>query len=663
MSNHVYKKKICQYCGKEYYHWNGKSKYCEGPHYATCKICGKQFEITPGVTKTVVCSKECKRELTRRTNLDRYGTEVASKNVEVRRKISKATKEAQPKVQATNMIKYGVPVVSQNKSIGNKISNSLKSKKSRSKFESTMIERYGVPYAMQSKELQSKHAKNCKCVSRDGQEFDSKDEKDVYEFLVEVCDTVERQVPIQYEHEGTLHVSYIDFCADGILIEVKGSHLLKGIWDYSGVPISRKLQLYREHHVIVVTYSESRNIFGKPNSKESNGLKYLDKCPNPLIGVDIDLFRNNPVFPYRDDRPPVFYDVKVSGNVSSHEAFYDVHTRWDMIVNRILYSGGFIDASHVLNAMNVTRTCKQPSWFSKSFAKHIMETYTSTDVIVDTFAGWGARYDACVELGKLYVGCDVNSDLVDWHKSKGRDIQLNDAKTFTYDKPCSVVVCPPYTDVEVYTENQDVALTQCQWLQIVMNNVPYAAEYVLVCKVVDTGWEKFIVETKTNKSHFGVNNEYVLCVPGTCKEQYTLSSEDLLKLENQNKELQKYRSFLRKSKTCKGKRCWVSNKLTGETKQVPESMIQEFTQYGWVQGRSSFKMKDYKWITNGTQDKRVKSCQVDEYLSNGWKLGRGVATTRGFKFVNNGKERRYVSPSECDELLNNGWSIGYLKTT
>ena len=45
-----------------------------------------------------------------------------------------------------------------------------------------------------------------------------------------------------------------------------------------------------------------------------------------------------------------------------------------------------------------------------------------------------------------------------------------------------------------------------------MKNVPNAKEYVMVCKVVDKGWEKYIVDTKTNRSHFGKNNEYVLVV-------------------------------------------------------------------------------------------------------------------------------------------------------
>ena len=45
-----------------------------------------------------------------------------------------------------------------------------------------------------------------------------------------------------------------------------------------------------------------------------------------------------------------------------------------------------------------------------------------------------------------------------------------------------------------------------------MNNVPNAKEYVLVCKIVDSGWDKYIVDTKKNKSHFGENDEYILLI-------------------------------------------------------------------------------------------------------------------------------------------------------
>ena len=76
--------------------------------------------------------------------------------------------------------------------------------------------------------------------------------------------------------------------------------------------ISNVLKICRMYHIIVITEQSASKNFGKPNSLESNGLKYLNRCPLPLIGVDIRLF-NNPEFPYKDDRPPCFYDVRVDG--------------------------------------------------------------------------------------------------------------------------------------------------------------------------------------------------------------------------------------------------------------------------------------------------------------------------------------------------------------
>ena len=177
-----------------------------------------------------------------------------------------------------------------------------------------------------------------------------------------------------------------------------------------------------------------------------------------------------------------------------------------------MYVGGYIDSKQILNALNVTRYCKQPSWFSKNFAKYIIQKYVTSNTVLDTFAGWGTRYDACKELNKNYIGCDLNKELVNWHNSVGRNIECADAKDFKYLGDCSVFICPPYTNIEIYFDNQDTSLTQCEWLSIVMKNIPNANEYVMVCKVVDKGFEKYIVETKENKSHFGLNKEYILVI-------------------------------------------------------------------------------------------------------------------------------------------------------
>lgn len=131
----------------------------------------------------------------------------------------------------------------------------------------------------------------------------------------------------------------------------------------------------------------------------------------------------------------------------------------------------------------------------------------------------GARCDAAKELNKKYYGWDMNQELVEWHHQQGRlfntncGIEYGDANNIKSDRSeCSVFICPPYTDFEKYFDGQDLKTTQCEWLQIVMNNIPNAKEYLMVCKIVDKGFEKYIVETKENKSHLGTNREYVLLI-------------------------------------------------------------------------------------------------------------------------------------------------------
>ena len=72
------------------------------------------------------------------------------------------------------------------------------------------------------------------------------------------------------------------------------------------------------------------------------------------------------------------------------------------------------------------------------------------------------RYEAAKDLNKQYIGIDLNPELVEYHKSLGRTIDLGDAKMFKYDDECSVLICPPYHDIEIYIDNQDIELTQCQ---------------------------------------------------------------------------------------------------------------------------------------------------------------------------------------------------------
>lgn len=310
--------------------------------------------------------------------------------------------------------------------------------------------------------------------------------------------------------------------------DIRINHIsFRYIENYSNLS-EEDLQIISHNDYILITNPEDKDKFGKPNSLVSNGLKYKKKCPNPIIGVDINLFTEHPEFHYRDDRPKCFYNVRVDGNPSCYETFYDEKVRLDMIINRIQYSGGFIDSNQVLQAQNISRKGKAPSWFQETFASKLIQTYCTENVICDPFAGWGARHDAAVKLGRTYIGGDYNEELVKWHREKGRNISYLDANKFTYEGVCSVLICPPYSDpktgrcFEDYNfedfDNKAKSLTQCDWLKICIKNIPNASQYVMVCKVVDLGWEQFEVDVKVNKSHFGVNNEHILKVDNKDRE-------------------------------------------------------------------------------------------------------------------------------------------------
>ena len=520
--------KKCEICGKLFTPSNNTSKYCEGPHYRPCPVCGRPVEFHSIDDPVKCCSLECSKQKRLHTSLERYGTPIPCQNDEIRHKLSDSAIASEEARKQTCLERYGVEYASQDLKYRKHLSSVIQSKEFQDKMKKTCLERYGVPYAAQNRAIHSKSAiTRSKLKALDGTKVDSKYEQIIYNFCLS-CDIpfTYQSKSISYEYKGKIHTTHIDFEIDGILFECKGGHLLQGCFDHIGVPMSAKLDVYKKHNVIVVTDDLGSMVFGKSDSTESNGLKYLHKCPEPLIGVDIELFKDFPSFPYREDRPKCFYNVKVDGQKSSHEAFYDKKIRWDMIKNRILYSGGFIDNKSILKALNVTRTCKQPSWFPKSRAKHIIKDYCTSMTIYDLAAGWGARYDAAMECKRFYVGCDFNKELVDWHHSQGRDsIQFHDGRTFYYSKPCSVFICPPYSDpktgrcfedynFEAFDERAK-NLTQCDWLLYAIRNAPNASEYIMVCKVVDEGWEKFIVEDIENKSHFGSNHEYILKLSNT----------------------------------------------------------------------------------------------------------------------------------------------------
>ena len=465
--------KACLICGKPFVK-KGRAVYCGRQHYTTCLNCGKRIDILPKHYYAVApktCSKECADALGvqtfRENSLAKYGVSNPMYVPElVKKMVAKRNPDFDMSLKTTEQYRncevcgksfryyYDKPkrccseacsVALRKQTIESKL---MICKLCGKPFTSTNGKSLycpgphyrdcvicGKPFELKSVDSTTLCCSPaCTTILRSQTNetpLDSTWEKTVYDFWLSLGLSIERNIPIQFEYNGKQHTTYIDFRVDGLLFEVKGKPYLDGVYDYKqSVPIEQKIKVYRENHVIMITDEQARSMFGHKDSRESNGLKHLDICPNPFIGLDVTLFLDTPEFPYAANRPKCFYDVSVNGCPSQYQAFNNRKIRWSIIKNRIQYVGGFIDAKEILVGLNVTRKAKQPSWFSKAFATRLIKAYCTSDVIVDPFAGWGTRHDATVKLGKTYYGGDFNRELVEWHREQGRNIIYADAMDF-----------------------------------------------------------------------------------------------------------------------------------------------------------------------------------------------------------------------------------------
>jgi hypothetical protein len=136
----------CKYCGKEFTPTSSRDFYCKNKHYATCEVCGKQFEIVGRIDiANKTCSKECRYKLAKRntdmstmiqhqkaTMLEKYGVENSAQ--------IPGTSE---KAKATTRAKYGVDHYTQTEEYKNNV-------------KQTSIEKYGVEHYLMSEDVKAK---------------------------------------------------------------------------------------------------------------------------------------------------------------------------------------------------------------------------------------------------------------------------------------------------------------------------------------------------------------------------------------------------------------------------------------------------------------------------------------------------------------------------
>lgn len=543
--------RTCVLCHKEFVPkgrnaW--RQKKCTRVHVVDCSNCGKRIVLNskklPSVCEVSMgCCKKCsdtlKVENAKKSLERKYGEgitnvgqvpeirkkvietmtsngiykRVAEKNRQAwKRKSKQDIDSIVEKRKITSVQRWGVDNPSKNSSIKSRISQTNSSESVIEQYTKTCLSHYGTRRPAQTQKYMN--SRKGKFYTLDGRPLDSSWELQFYNFLLSIGKSdsdIDRNVPISYEEEGQSHVTFADFRVDEVMFEVKNSaQLLKVFKDNRN--LDTKIDVYRSNNVVVITDSRAKSLFDDP-------VKIGIVPSGRLIGVDIDLFLDDRVFPIMENRPLCFYKASVDGQPSIYESFFNNGIVWKMILNRIKYMGGFISGKEIIRALNVTRTCKQPSWFSVSLAKKLIAKYCTSNVIFDPFAGWGARAEACKQLNKAYTGIDANVEAVNWNRSHYRNISLSDAETYVYDDACSVFTCPPYADKEVYFSGMKIK-SACEWMKIVMKNVPNALEYVFVCDEVEPSFVPFVVDEKTNKSHLGSNVEHVVKVPASSRNMF-----------------------------------------------------------------------------------------------------------------------------------------------
>jgi hypothetical protein len=301
---------VCKQCGQEYeltqLAINKRLKRGSSADY--CKRCASvirrgQTNMERYGVENAFQSKEL-QEKSKRTMLERYGVEHPAQNKDILEKQKKTNleryghefvaqnKDVYDKVIQTNLKKYGTENPQQNKEIQEKTfqtnleRHGMKHPITGPKSRETMLERYGVEYNAQS----SKLAKNRyhQYTASNGFKCDSKYELDVAEYLIKNNIEFCPGPSLDYKVNKKEHVTHIDFEVNYngriYLFEVKGGHLLKGVYDKNsdhkyGVPIKEKLKVYKKHHIIMIT--------------DITGLEYLEKHTKKLTCIDIEKFRGN----------------------------------------------------------------------------------------------------------------------------------------------------------------------------------------------------------------------------------------------------------------------------------------------------------------------------------------------------------------------------------
>lgn len=559
----------CYLCNKTFTRNNGLAYHLKFTHHITfkehydkfiktdnegvCAVCGKPTSWR-GSSYLLCCSNKCgtrySKDKRQATMLEKYGAKTTLESKELRSKMEHTCEE---KYDTKNpgsfggqifenamQSKYGVKsflstFTPEQRTEFGKLSHT---KEAEEKYKNSMTMKYGVEHPSLSEEIFKKMRRK---YTFDNKTFDSSCELAYYIWLKDHNMNFEYQPNIVFDFEFDNEIKHYrpDFRVGSDIIEVKGLQFFenKDINSKMCCPyhydtdteedIAQRNALYEakhqcmlQNHVKIITdYSEYENYVNEKYTKDF-----------------VNLFKNNLEFPYLNINLTNTGDMGLIQHF--HKSIYEAHRKnkpspleaWknkDLIykcaLNRLKYMG-HCKTSDILQGFNVTKIAPKVSIFKPELAKRLITQYLNDySTIVDPFSGFSGRLLGSSNCKKRYIGYDINEkhvresqEIIDYKHITNAEVSVEDLLTApvkNYEN-AALFTCPPYGGKEHWNkDNVEIEKTCDEWIDLCIEKHK-CTRYVFVVDETEK-YKDCIIETLTNTSHFGSNNEYVILIDMT----------------------------------------------------------------------------------------------------------------------------------------------------
>lgn len=498
------------------------------------------------------------------TNLQRYGFENPRQSPEIDRKIREtcerrfgvpyAAMSDEVKIRRIKSFleKYGVDNPMKCREIVERailtnlnrygVENPMNCPEVQERICQTCIKRYGVRYAMQNpgivqKNLDTKRENNTLNTSQSEerlyfllcQKFGEFDICRQYssEFYPYLCDfyVISRDLYIELNGSWTHGMHWYD--------EVKDRDLAAEFQDKAA-----KSEYYR-NALTVLTYRDVE----KRTAAKQNNLNYVvfwdDKlrdaelwfamdCPDGqdweceyswIPKRDLQRSSQNPVFTgtpknltaiakyYQFD---IFYKHEIA-LWSENDCKKGLSLRIRLYHNRFKYLGKSpleLTNTEILRGFTISGIHKGYSAFDASLMQQIIDKYDIKSVY-DPCAGWGERMLCCFNNNIKYQGVDINNDLKDGYlhmmadyNMQKQNIAFCDSADYKLDDNFdAVITCPPYGNIEIYTEYGSENLSDTDFLIWWQKVVEKCSQIKYFCFQINQKWKDRMLSVVENQGY------------------------------------------------------------------------------------------------------------------------------------------------------------------